>query len=103
MSIAVSGENNGMYGRQHSPDTKMKISKRLTGKRPWNKGIDKPNYFKTRLENAIGKIIDAYKLTTDDFLKSPDLFIRRAKNDGIIWKNLGISSSTLIEYQIGIK
>lgn len=103
MSIAVSGENNGMYGKRHSTDAKMKISKRLTGKTAWNKGIEKPNYFKTRLENAVRMIIDTYKLTTNDFLKAPDVFIQKAKNDGVIWKNLGISSSTIIDYGIEIK
>ncbi len=103
LAIAVSGENNGMYGKRHSTDAKMKISKRLTGKTAWNKGIEKPNYFKTRLENAVRTIIDTYKLTTNDFLKSPDVFIQKAKNDGVIWKNLGISSSTIIDYGIELK
>lgn len=103
MSIAVSGKNNGMYGKKHSTDTKVKISKGLNGKTPWNRGIEKPNYFKTRLEKAVRTIIDTYKLTTNDFLKSPDVFIQMAKNDGVIWKNLGISSSTIIDYGIEIK
>lgn len=34
----VSGENNGMYGKQHSDKTKQLISEANKGRTPWNKG-----------------------------------------------------------------
>jgi hypothetical protein len=34
----VSGDNNGMYGKQHSDITKQRISKANKGRDPWNKG-----------------------------------------------------------------
>jgi group I intron endonuclease len=53
-SIKISGENNGMFGKTHSEETKNKISKakrgkshskehaeKLKGKVPWNKGLTK--------------------------------------------------------------
>ena len=103
MSIAVSGANNGMYGKHHTTETKKKISDKRVGKTPWNKGIEKPNYFKTRLENAVGVILRSYGLTPNEFIESVDHFISKAKADGIIWKHLGISESTIHQYKCEIK
>lgn len=38
-AIAISGENNGMYGKTHTPAAREKISEAHKGKQPWNKGI----------------------------------------------------------------
>lgn len=100
MSYSVSGEKNGMYGRHHSSETKEKISSKAKGRSPWNKGIEKPNYFKNSLVSAIKLIIETYKLSKNDFFSNADYFICVAKNDGLIRKNLGISSKTINEYVV---
>lgn len=38
-SIAVSGKNNGMYGKTHDEEARKKISEANKGKEPWNKGL----------------------------------------------------------------
>jgi group I intron endonuclease len=36
--INSSGENNGMYGKHHSQESRDKMSKNMQGRIPWNKG-----------------------------------------------------------------
>ena len=39
ISVAVSGEKNGMFGKKHSQSVKNYISKINKGGIPWNKGL----------------------------------------------------------------
>ena len=38
IGLGVKGEKNGMFGRNHSPDARKKMSNARIGKAPWNKG-----------------------------------------------------------------
>jgi len=100
MSNSVSGEKNGMYGKHHSSSTRKKISERAKGRCPWNKGIEKPNYFKTSLITAIQTVLRSYHLSKNDFISNADDFIKLAKKDGLIRKNLGISLKTINDYGV---
>jgi hypothetical protein len=48
----VSGENNGMYGKQHSEDTKRKISEANRGKTPANKGVSMSEEQKAKISET---------------------------------------------------
>jgi group I intron endonuclease len=37
-SILLSGENNGMFGKNHSDESKQKMKLNMKGRIPWNKG-----------------------------------------------------------------
>lgn len=52
-SIAHSGEGNGMYGKHHSNEAKLKQSSAHLGCIPWNKGLKTgPESLETRLKKS---------------------------------------------------
>lgn len=100
MSKATIGEKNGMYGKKHKDDTKQKISNSLIGKEPWNKGKDGSSYYRTMLINSLNKIQINYNISIDELLGNLDSYTNKAKIDGLISKNKGISKKTLIKFNV---
>lgn len=46
-------ENNGMYGKKHSPETKEKIGQKSKGRVPWNKGIARSEETKRKISETL--------------------------------------------------
>lgn len=51
-SIKNSGINNGFYGKHHSEESKLLISRKNKGRIPWNKGIPRTAEEKIKISNS---------------------------------------------------
>ncbi|CAB4122695.1 Nuclease associated modular domain 3 [uncultured Caudovirales phage] len=53
LSEQMLGENNPMFGKKHSEESKQKMSISRKGRRPWNKDKQMNNEFKLKISNAM--------------------------------------------------
>jgi hypothetical protein len=87
MQSITAGSKNGMYGKNHSEETKEKMRKKLEGKVPWNKGKllspeaeKKKKKFRFKVRNNMARLMNCAEVRG---------YLENMFSDGMSWDNYG--------------